>query len=63
MSTVRPCEVVNGCTDERKEIRRMKYLIVYFYIVYTYLYGGGGLLGVAEPGGKQATEVVEEVLF
>ena len=33
MSTFRPGEAVNGCTEERKEIRRKKYLI-YLCIMY-----------------------------
>ena len=29
MSTVRPGEAVNGCSEVRKEIRKIKYLIVH----------------------------------
>ena len=36
MSSVRPGEAVNGCTEERKEI---KYLIIHLYIMYIYLCG------------------------
>ena len=64
MSTVGPDEAVNGCTEERKQIRRMKYFIVYLYIVYTYLCRGGRnyYIGVAELGldGVLGTEIVEK---
>ena len=56
MSRVIPGVAVNGCTEERKEIKieiRKIYLIIYLYIMYTYL------VGVAELGGALGTEVME----
>ena len=39
MSTVRSDEAVNRCTEEEKEIRRIKYLIVHLYVMYIKLRG------------------------
>ena len=41
-----PGEAVNGYAEEIKQIRRIKYFIVYLYILYTYLWWGVKLLGV-----------------
>ena len=62
MSTVRPGEAVNGCTEERKEIRRIQYSIAYLYIMYIHTCVGGKITRSAELGEALGTEVMEEVL-
>ena len=62
MSTVRQGEAVNGCTEERKEIRRIKYLLfIYIYILYIHVWVVE-LIRVDELGGALGAEVMEEVL-
>ena len=55
MSTVRLGEAVNECSEVRKEIRKIKYLIVHLYIML--IVWVVRLLGVAELGGAVGAEV------